>query len=63
MKTMFRFSLLILGVVVGVMLLRWYLNGQRLPTLRFSYTLGKGGGVDWDWIELRELRERATEAE
>jgi hypothetical protein len=43
---------LVLGVVVGVLFMYWWVRIRRVPTVRVSYTLGKGRDVDIEWIDL-----------
>lgn len=45
--------MMILGATLGTLLVVWYVRVRKLPTVRVSYTLGKGQAVDLDWIELR----------
>ena len=41
-------GLILLGLTV------WWIYDRRVPTVRVSYTLGKGRSVDIDWINLRD---------
>lgn len=43
---------LILGAVLGAFVAFWLISQRRIPTLRVSYTLGRGREVSLDWIEL-----------
>jgi hypothetical protein len=49
----FKWFLLILGAVIGALVVVWLVYYRRIPTLRVSYTLGKGRDVSLDWIELK----------
>jgi hypothetical protein len=42
-----------LGVVAGTLLILWWVNGRRVPTLRFSHTLGRGNEVSIEWIQIK----------
>ena len=44
---------LVLGVVLGVAFVVWWMRIRQLPTLRVSYTLGKGRDVAIEWIDLK----------
>lgn len=48
-----RYLTLIAGILLGTLAVVWWVRVRKLPTVRFSYTLGKGRDVDIDWIELR----------
>lgn len=48
-----RFALATLGLFTGALLMVWWMNDRRIPTLRFSHTLGRGSEVGIDWIEIK----------
>ncbi len=48
-----RYLLVTLGAALGALLVVWWVYYRKVPTLRFSYTLGQGRDVDIEWIELR----------
>jgi hypothetical protein len=48
-----RILLVILGATVGALLVVWWFNDRRIPTLQLSHTIGKGNSVSLDWIELK----------
>mgnify|MGYP000296171047 CR=1 FL=1 len=48
-----RYALVIFGALLGVLFVLWWTRFRKLPTVRVSYTLGKGRAIDLDWIELR----------
>lgn len=45
--------ILFMVVMIGGLMLVWWVRWHRLPTLRLSYTIGKGGDLGLDWIDLR----------
>jgi hypothetical protein len=45
--------LLIVGITLSTLCLIWWTRFHRLPTLRFTFVIGKGGSVDVDWIDLK----------
>jgi len=53
MKTFWRILVLIIGAAMGALLVIWLLNGRRIPSLRFSHTLGGDSRVDIEWIQIR----------
>ncbi len=48
-----RVALAILGITVTLAVVIWWVRYHRLPTLRISYTVGRGFAVDLDWIDVR----------
>lgn len=44
--------MLILGAALGAFVTFWLISQRRIPTLRVSYTLGRGREIALDWIEL-----------
>jgi hypothetical protein len=48
-----RYMILLLGVIVGAAVAIWLIQNRRIPTLRVSYTLGKGREISLDWLELK----------
>ena len=48
-----RVMLLVVGITISTLFLIWWVRFHRVPTLRFTFTIGKGGSVDIDWIDLR----------
>ncbi len=48
-----RILLATLGVIAGVLIMLWWINGHRIPTLRVSHTIGKGSEIAVDWIEIK----------
>jgi len=42
----------VLGAALGAFVAFWLISQRRIPTLRVSYTLGRGREVSLDWIEL-----------
>jgi hypothetical protein len=43
---------MLIGLALGTFVAFWLLSQRRIPTLRVSYTLGRGREVSLDWIEL-----------
>ena len=48
-----RLLLATLSVIAGALLILWWLNDRRIPTVRVSHTLGKGSEVSLDWIRIK----------
>lgn len=48
-----QWFLALLGLVLGALLVYWWMEIRLLPTLRVSHTIGKGNSVELDWIEVR----------
>lgn len=46
-------ALMVVGVTVSLLALIWWVRFHRVPTIRISFTVGKGFAVDVDWIDLR----------
>ena len=53
MKNFWRLTALIAGAALGAALVIWLLNDRRIPTLRFSHTIGGGSDVSVEWIRIR----------
>jgi len=43
-----------IAVVLTVLFAVWWFIYRRIPTLKVTYTVGRGGQVDLDWIDLRQ---------
>lgn len=43
---------MLLGFALGAFAAVWLFTQRRLPTVRISYTLGRGREIALDWIEL-----------
>ena len=52
MRTL-KIVLFALGALIGALVIAWLVVTRRIPTLRVSYTLGKGYDVSLDWIRLQ----------
>ncbi len=50
-----RIALLVVSMTVTMMALAWWVRFHRIPTVRISFTVGKGFAVDIDWIDLRRI--------
>jgi len=48
-----RIALLVVGVTTTLLMLIWWGRFHRIPTVRLSFTVGKGFAVDVDWIDLK----------
>lgn len=48
-----RLFAILLGAIVGALVVVWWIYDRRLPTMRYSYTVGKGSSVGLEWIELK----------
>lgn len=44
--------LIFAGFIVGAFVAFWLLSQRRVPTLRVSYTLGRGSDISLDWLQL-----------
>lgn len=42
---------IVVAVLVAVWV--WWIRYRKLPTLRVTYTIGKGSEVGLDWIEFK----------
>ena len=40
-------------MLMGTLAIVWWTRNRRIPTLKFSYTPGKGESIELDWIQLR----------
>ena len=48
-----RVALVVVAITVMTMAIYWWVRLRRIPTLRFTFVLGKGATLDLDWLELR----------
>ena len=48
-----RAAFIVVGLTVSLIALIWWVRFHRIPTLRISYTLGKGLDAQTDWLDLR----------
>lgn len=53
MNRWWQVLLAIIAAIAGVFLVAWWLNDRRVPTLRFSHTLGRGNDVSIEWIQIK----------
>jgi hypothetical protein len=47
-----RWLTVIVGAALGAAAIVWWVRYRQIPTVRVSYTLGKGREVELDWIQL-----------
>jgi hypothetical protein len=48
-----RMALLAVGIALITVAIYWWVRLHRVPTLRFTFVVGKGASVDLDWIDLK----------
>jgi hypothetical protein len=48
-----RVALVVVAITLMTIALYWWVSLRRIPTLRFTFVVGKGGTIDVDWIDLR----------
>ena len=48
-----RLLLAVAGIVAGGLLVYWWVNDRRVPTLRVSHTIGRGNDVEIEWIRIK----------
>jgi len=48
-----RVALAVVSLTLTLLMLIWWTRFHRLPTVRVSFTVGKGFAIDVDWIDLR----------
>ena len=48
-----RVALVVVAITMMTMAIYWWVRLRRIPTLRFTFVLGKGATLDLDWLELR----------
>ncbi len=48
-----RVALVVVAITLMTMAIYWWVRLRRIPTLRFTFVLGKGASLDLDWIDLR----------
>ena len=48
-----RSAFIVVGLTVAFVALVWWVRFHRIPTVRVSYTLGRGLDAETDWLDLR----------
>lgn len=46
-------ALVVVAITLATILLLLVARYRRIPTVRFGYTIGKGGHISLDWIRLK----------
>jgi hypothetical protein len=53
MNRWWRLVLIIIGSAMGAFVVVWWISDRRVPTLRFSHTIGRGNDVNVEWIRIK----------
>lgn len=48
-----RVALVVVAITLMTMAIYWWVRLHRIPTLRFTFVLGKGATLDIDWLDLK----------
>jgi hypothetical protein len=48
-----RLALIVVAISLMTLAVYWWVRVRRIPTLRFTFILGKGATLDIVWLDLK----------